>query len=38
VTFVLEVLSVRDATEEEIELGGPVDGDPDLNDILDQAQ
>lgn len=38
VTFVLEVLSVRDATEEEIDLGGPVDGDPDLNDILDKAQ
>ena len=38
VTFVLEVLSVRDATDEEIELGGPVDGDPDLNDILDKAQ
>lgn len=38
VTFVLEVLSVRDATDEEIDLGGPVDGDPDLNDILDRAQ
>lgn len=38
VTFVLEVLSVRDATDEEIELGGPVDGDPDLNDILERAQ
>ena len=38
VTFVLEVLSVRDASEEEIELGGPVDADPDLKDILDRAQ
>lgn len=38
VTFVLEVLAVRDATEEEIELGGPVDANPDLNDILDRAQ
>ncbi len=38
VTFVLEVLSIRDATEQEIDLGGPVDGDPDLNDILDRAK
>jgi FKBP-type peptidyl-prolyl cis-trans isomerase SlyD len=38
VTFVLEVLSVRDASDEEIELGGPVGADPDLNEILDRAQ
>lgn len=38
VTFVLEVLTVRDATEQELELGGPVDGDPDLNEILERAQ
>jgi len=38
VTFVLEVLSIRDATEEEIELGGPVGADPDLNEILERAQ
>ncbi len=38
VTFVLEVLSIRDATEEEIELGGAVDGNPDLNEILARAQ
>jgi len=38
VTFVLEVLSVREASEEEIELGGPVGADPDLNEILDRAQ
>ncbi len=38
VTFVLEVLTIRDATEEEIELGGPVGADPDLNDILERAQ
>lgn len=38
VTFMLEVLSVRDATEEEIELGGPVGADPDLNEILERAQ
>ena len=38
VIFRLEVLSIRDATEEEIELGGAVDADPDLNDILDNAK
>ena len=38
VTFVLEVLSIRDATEKEIELGGAVDADPDLNDILARAE
>lgn len=38
VTFMLEVLSIRDATEAEISLGGPVDGDPDLNDILERAR
>ena len=34
VIFKLEILTVRDATEEEIELGGPVDAEPDLNEIL----
>ncbi len=38
VTFVLEVLSIRDATDEEIEHGGAVDANPDLNDILARAQ
>jgi len=38
VSFVLEVLSIRDATEEEIELGGAVDENPDLNEILARAQ
>ena len=38
VTFVLEVLTVRDASDEEIELGGAVDADPDLNDILERAE
>lgn len=38
VTFVLEVLSIRDATEEEIELGGAVGADPDLNEILERAK
>jgi FKBP-type peptidyl-prolyl cis-trans isomerase SlyD len=38
VTFVLEVLSIRDATEEEIEHGGAVDANPDLNEILARAK
>jgi len=38
VTFQIEVLSVRDATDEEIELGEAVDANPDLNDILDRAK
>ena len=38
VTFMLEVLSVRDATGEEIELGGPVGADPEINEILDRAR
>jgi FKBP-type peptidyl-prolyl cis-trans isomerase SlyD len=38
VMFVLEVLSIRDATDEEIELGGAVDGNPDLNEILSRAE
>lgn len=31
VVFKLEVLNVRDATEEEIEAGGPVGAEPDVN-------
>ena len=38
VTFKLEVLSIRDATEEEIELGTAVGADPDLNEIMDRAK
>jgi len=38
VVFRIEVLSIRDATEEEIELGEAVDANPDLNDILDRAK
>lgn len=38
ITFVLEVLSVRDATDEEIEHGGAPDANPDLNDILARAK
>jgi FKBP-type peptidyl-prolyl cis-trans isomerase SlyD len=34
----LEVLSIREATEEEIELGGAVGADPDINEILDRAK
>ena len=36
VVFKLEVLAVRDATEEEIEIGGKVGSDPDLDEILKQ--
>jgi len=38
VTFVLEVLSIRAATDEEIELGGAVGVDPEINEILDRAK
>jgi FKBP-type peptidyl-prolyl cis-trans isomerase SlyD len=31
------VLSIRDATDEEIDLGGAVDADPDLKEILSRA-
>ncbi len=37
VIFRLEVLTIRDATDEEIELGGAVGADPDINDILSRA-
>ena len=38
VTFKLEILTVRDATDEEIDHGGPVDANPDLNEILSKAK
>jgi len=38
VVFKLEVLTIREATEEEIDLGGAVDANPELNDILDRAE
>ena len=38
VIFRLEVLTVREATDEEIGLGGAVDADPDINDILSRAK
>ncbi len=34
VLFKLEVLSIRDATDEEIAIGGKTDDSPDLNEIL----
>lgn len=34
VIFTLEVLTVRDASDEEIELGGAVGADPDIHEIL----
>ncbi len=36
VIFQLEVLTVRDATDEEVDLGGAVGANPDLNEILSQ--
>lgn len=36
VIFKLEVLSIRDATDEEIEIGGKVGDDPSLEEILKQ--
>lgn len=38
VVFKLEVLTIREATDEEIDLGGAVGADPELNDILDRAE
>jgi len=38
VTFVLEILSIREATDEEIELGGAVGANPEINEILDRAE
>ncbi len=34
VIFKLEILTVRDATEEEIEVGGPVNAEPDISEIV----
>ncbi len=38
VIFRLEILGVRDATEEEIAHGGPVAAEPDLSDIVGPGQ
>jgi FKBP-type peptidyl-prolyl cis-trans isomerase SlyD len=37
VVFRLEVLTIREATEEEIDLGGAVGADPEINEILSRA-
>ena len=34
VVFTLEVLGIREATDEELDLGGAVDANPDINEIL----
>ncbi len=36
VIFVLEVLSIREASDEEVDLGGAVDANPEINEILKQ--
>lgn len=38
VIFNLEILTVRDATEEEIEAGGPVNAEPDISEIVGTNQ
>ena len=38
VIFKLEILTVREATEEEIEAGGPIDADPDISEIVGSNQ
>lgn len=38
VIFKLEILSVRDATDEEIEVGGPIDAEPDISEIVGSNQ
>ena len=37
VVFKLEVLTIRDATDEELDLGEAVDANPDINDILSKT-
>ncbi|MHB1091527.1 FKBP-type peptidyl-prolyl cis-trans isomerase [Thiobacillus sp.] len=37
VIFRLEVLTIREATDEEIDLGGAVGSDPDINEILSRT-
>lgn len=38
VVFKLEIVTVRDATEEEVELGGPVGAEPDISEIVGKNQ
>jgi len=37
VIFRLEVLTIRDATDEELDLGEAVDANPDINEILSKT-
>ena len=37
VTFMVEVLTIREATDEELDLGGAVGADPDINEILSKT-
>ncbi len=37
VTFMVEVLTIRDASDEELDLGGAVGADPDLDEILSKT-
>jgi FKBP-type peptidyl-prolyl cis-trans isomerase SlyD len=38
VVFKLNIVTVRDATDEELEVGGPVDAEPDISDIVGKNQ
>lgn len=38
VIFKLDIVSVRDATDEEIEFGGPLNAEPDISDIVGKDQ
>lgn len=38
VIFKLEILTVRDATDDEIEVGGPVNAEPDISEIVGKDQ
>ncbi|MGB0845562.1 MAG: FKBP-type peptidyl-prolyl cis-trans isomerase [Thiolinea sp.] len=38
VVFRLDIITVRDATEEEVELGGPVGANPDISEIVGNNQ
>jgi len=38
VVFKLDIITVRDATEAELEFGGPLDSEPDISDIVGKNQ
>jgi len=38
VVFRLNILTVREATEEELEFGGPLDAEPDISEIVGESQ